>query len=62
MWKIQLTMSISFVFIFFKRHDKERVMHSNSDNTKFMIYDNADEVKTFFSKFFLGVKLDWKHQ
>ena len=37
-------------------------MHSNSDNTEFMMCDNVDEVKTFFNKFFLGVKLDWKHQ
>ena len=40
--KTQLTIAISFISS--KDNDEERVMHSNSDNTDLMIYDNADEV------------------
>ena len=37
-------------------------MHSESDNTEFIIYDNTNEVKEkLFSCFFLGTRLDWKH-
>ena len=41
-WKIQLTISISFVS--FKANDEELVMHSKSDSIEFMIYDTVDEV------------------
>ena len=38
-------------------------MHSKSDYTEFMIYGEADKLyKKFFNHFFLGIKLDWKHQ
>ena len=37
-------------------------MHSESDNTEFIIYDNTNEVKEkLFSCFFIGTRLDWKH-
>ena len=43
-WKIQLTVAINFI----SSEDAEdvlnkRVMHSKSDNVKFMPYDNANE-------------------
>ena len=38
----QLTIAITFISS--KNTDEARVMHSQSDNIKFMIYDNADEV------------------
>ena len=40
--KTQMTIAISFISS--KDNDEEREMHSNSDNTVLMIYDNADEV------------------
>ena len=40
--KTQMTIAISFISS--KDNDEEREMHSNSDNTELMIYDNADEV------------------
>ena len=41
-WNIQLTTTIYFISA--KDNDGECVMHLKSDNTDFMIYDNADEV------------------
>ena len=41
-WKIQLTIATNLISS--KDNDKERVMHSKSDNIEFMIYDNVDEV------------------
>ena len=41
-WKIRLTIAINFTSS--KNVDKERVMHSKSDNIEFMYYDNANEV------------------
>ena len=41
-WNIQLTMAIYFISA--KDNDGECVMHLKSDNTDFMIYDNADKV------------------
>ena len=41
-WKIQLTIAITFISS--KGTDKERVIHSKSDNIESTIYDHADEV------------------
>ena len=46
-------------FITSKDNDKEWVIHSNSDNTKFMIYDKADEV---IEELFEDIRLDYKQQ
>ena len=35
---------MQIIFVFFKDGDEEHVMHSKSDNIKFMPYDNANEV------------------
>ena len=47
-WKIQLTTTINFISSK-DDNDKERVMHSKSDNTEIMISDEADEVIKNFS-------------
>ena len=41
-WKIQLTISINFISS--KDAEEERVMHSKSNNIKFMSYNNANKV------------------
>ena len=41
-WKIQSTIVINFIFS--KDIDKERVMHSKSDNIEILIYDKVYEV------------------
>ena len=41
-WKIQLTIANNFISS--KDVDEERVMYSKSDNIKFMLYDNANDV------------------
>ena len=41
-WKIQLEISINFIFS--KDGEEERVMHSKSNNIEFMLYDNANKV------------------
>ena len=41
-WKSQLTIAINFISS--KYNDEERVIHSKTDNIKFMIYDKADKV------------------
>ena len=41
-WKIKLTIAHNFIYSI--DNDKERVMHSKSDNIEIMIYDEADEV------------------
>ena len=46
-------------FITSKDNDKEWVIHSNSDNIKFMIYDKADEVT---EELFEDIRLDCKQQ
>ena len=46
-------------FIFSKGNDKERVMHSKSENIEIMVNDKEDEV---IEKLFLSIKFDWKHQ
>ena len=46
-------------FITSKDNDKEWVIHSNSDNIKFMIYDKADEV---IEELFEDIRLDCKQQ
>ena len=53
-WKIQLEISINFIFS--KDGEEERVMHSKSNNIEFMLYDNANEVvdelfKSLLSKY-----------
>ena len=42
-WKIQLTITINFVSSK-DDNDKERLMHSESDNIEITINDEADEV------------------
>ena len=41
-WKVQLTIAINFISS--KDVDEERVMHSKSNNTKFMTYENSNDV------------------
>ena len=41
-WKIQLTIVIEFIPS--KDTEEERAMHSNSDNTKFLSYNDANKV------------------
>ena len=41
-WKIQLTNAINFIA--YKDAEKDRVMHSKSDNRKFMSYNDTSEV------------------
>ena len=49
-------------FISSKDDDKERVMHSKSDNIEIMINDKTDEVmQELFSHFLIDIKPDWKH-
>ena len=40
-WKIQLTIAINLISS--KDAEEERVMHSKSDNIKFMSYNDANE-------------------
>ena len=40
-WKIQLTIAINVISS--KDVEEELIMHSRSNNTKFMSYNNADE-------------------
>ena len=42
-WKIQLTITINFVFSK-DDNDKERLMHSESDNIEITLNNEADEV------------------
>ena len=50
-------------FISSKDDDKERVMHSKSDNIEIMINDKTDEVmQELFIHFLIDIKPDWKHQ
>ena len=41
-WTVQLTIAVNFISS--KDTDEEQVMHSKSDNTKVMTYDNVNEV------------------
>ena len=41
-WKIQLTIANNFISSL--DNDEERIIHSENDNTKVMINDEADEV------------------
>ena len=50
-------------FISSKDDDKERVMHSKSDNIEIMINDKTDEVmQELFNHFLIDIKPYWKHQ
>ena len=50
-------------FISSKGDDKERVMHSKSDNIEIMINDKTDEVmQELCNHFLIDIKPDWKHQ
>ena len=61
MLKTQLAIAIDFISS--KDNDEECVMHSNSYNTEFMIYDNVDEViEKFFQSLLSRFGLDWKHK
>ena len=42
MWKVQLTKVINFISS--RDFNEEHIMHSKSDNTEFMTYDNANDV------------------
>ena len=53
------SITIAINFITSKDNDKECVIHSNSDNIKFMIYDKADEV---IEELFEDIRLDCKQQ
>ena len=53
------SITIAINFITSKDNDKEWVIHSNSDNIKFMIYDKADEV---IEELFEDIRLDCKQQ
>ena len=44
-WKIQLTMAISFMFS--EDPDEKRFMLSKNDNIEIMINDKADEIISF---------------
>ena len=52
-WKIQLTITINFVSSK-DDNDKERLMHSESDNIEITINDEADEVIEEFFKSLLN--------
>ena len=41
-WKIELTIAINFISS--KDAEEEHVMHSTSDNIKFTLYSDANEV------------------
>ena len=43
-WKIQLTVSINFIFSRGAGAEEEHVMHLSSDNTKFISHNDANEV------------------
>ena len=61
MLKTQLAIAIDFISS--KDNDEECVMHSNSYNTEFMIYDNVDEViEKIFQSLLSRFGLDWKHK
>ena len=46
------------IAIFSKDTDEDQTMHSKSDNTEVMIYDNLDEIiEDFLICFFLDIKL-----
>ena len=58
-WKIQLTIAINFISS--KNVDEGRVMHSKSDNIKFMPYHNANEVvnelfESLLSRYQIGLE------
>ena len=53
-WNIQLTIAINFISS--KDVDEVNVMHTKSDNKKFMTYDNVDDIveelfETFLSRY-----------
>ena len=41
-WKVESTTAVNFISS--KNNDEEQVMHSKSDNTEVMTYDNGNEV------------------
>ena len=58
-WKIQLTIVINFISS--NDADEEHVMHSKSDNIKFVLYDNANEVvnelfESLLSRYQIGLE------
>ena len=59
--KIQLTIPINFISA--RGNYEIRVISSKRDNIEDSANDKADEViEELFNHFFLGKKLDWKHQ
>ena len=58
-WKIQLTIAVKFISS--KNIDEERIMHSKSNNIKFMPYDNENEVvnelfESLLSRYQIGLE------
>ena len=61
-WKIHLTITISF-FIFEDGNDEEREIHSESDNIKIMMNDEADEfIEERFESLKKKIKISRKNQ
>ena len=59
-WKIQLTITINFVSSK-DDNDKERLMHSESDNIEITINDEADEViEELFKSLLNRHQKDWE--
>ena len=52
---LQLAMGINFISS--KDNDKDRLMHSKSDNIEMIINDKADEVIKDLNHFFIVIKL-----
>ena len=58
-WKVQLTIAINFISP--EDVNEERVMHSTSSNTKFMTYENSNDVvdelfESLLSKYQIGLE------
>ena len=58
-WKVQLTIAVNFISP--KDVDEERVMHSTSNNTKSMTYENSNDVvdelfESLLSKYQIGLE------
>ena len=58
-WEVQLTIAINFIFS--KDADEERVIHSKSNNTELMTYDNANDIvdelfESLFSRYQIGLE------
>ena len=55
-WQIQLTIAINFISS--KHVDEERVIHSKSNDIKFMLYNNTNKVvNKLFDSFFFKIPI-----